>query len=305
MSLDVKVDRVDRVYHPGDKVRGTVIIHAPSAQALVHDGVSVRADGMVNMQLSSKAVGLFEAFYSGAKPIVLLSWQQELAAAGKLAGGTSELPFAFTLNVDENEKLFETYHGVFINVQYCICVEVKRGMLAKSLKKQLEFVVEVPEEGAAPKAVPRGFSIVPDSLENVKKEKLHRVPAFKFVGCIDSVLCDISQPLTGEVTVVECSAPVKSIELQLVRIETCHFADGVAREATEIQNIQIADGPVCHGWPIPVYMVFPRLFTCPTASARLFKLEFELILVVVFTDGHLLTEKFPLKLVRRTDAKPH
>ena len=67
--------------------------------------------------------------------------------------------------------------------------------------------------------------------------------------------------------VEECSATIKSIELQLVRVETCGYQDGTAREATEIQNIQIADGPVCHGWPIPVHMIFPRLFTCPTVRA--------------------------------------
>ena len=49
----------------------------------------------------------------------------------------------------------------------------------------------------------------------------------------------------------------------------------MAREATEIQNIEIADGPICHGWPIPVYMIFPRLFTCPTVSTRNFKVDFE------------------------------
>jgi len=41
--------------------------------------------------------------------------------------------------------------------------------------------------------------------------------------------------------------------------------------ATEIQNIQIADGDVCRGVSIPIYMVFPRLFTCPTLSTNNFK----------------------------------
>ena len=68
-------------------------------------------------------------------------------------------------------------------------------------------------------------------------------------------------------------------------------------------------------------MVYPRLFTCPTVSARTFKVvdtlprhspteifaeirrtvpqvEFEVNLVFLFTDGHLLTENFPVKLVR-------
>ena len=42
--------------------------------------------------------------------------------------------------------------------------------------------------------------------------------------------------------------------------------------ATEVQNIQIGDGDVIRNVPIPIYMVFPRLFTCPTLSTPSFKL---------------------------------
>ena len=86
-----------------------------------------------------------------------------------------------------------------------------------------------------------------------------------------------------------------------MRVETCGYQEGMAREATEIQNIQIADGAVCNGWKIPVHMVFPRLFTCPTAVGKTFKVEFEVNLVILFSDGHLLTENFPLKLSRIQD----
>lgn len=41
--------------------------------------------------------------------------------------------------------------------------------------------------------------------------------------------------------------------------------------ATEIQNIQIGEGNVCTNLPIPIYMIFPRLFTCPTLSTSNFK----------------------------------
>ena len=57
----------------------------------------------------------------------------------------------------------------------------------------------------------------------------------------------------------------------------------------------------CNGWKIPVHMVFPRLFTCPTAVGKTFKVEFEVNLVILFSDGHLLTENFPLKLSRIQD----
>ena len=95
-------------------------------------------------------------------------------------------------------------------------------------------------EARQPKPQPTPFSIVPESLENVRKSALNRIPTFKVSGQLDSVVCSIQHPLSGEVTVEECSATIKSVELQLVRVETCSYADGMAREATEIQNIQVA-----------------------------------------------------------------
>ena len=185
------------------------------------------------------------------------------------------------------------------------------------------------------KREPSPFTIVPESLENVRKTSLRHIPSFSIKGHLDSVVCNIHEPLTGEVVIEACSATIRSVELQLVRVETCGYADGMAREATEIQNIQITDGAICHGWPIPIHMIFPRLFTCPTVNTRTFKVrcprgagelptptpyptppspsplplylaqsrpisqvDFEVNLVILFSDGHLLTENFPLMIVR-------
>ena len=95
-------------------------------------------------------------------------------------------------------------------------------------------------------------------------------------------------------------AVIKSIELQLCRVETVKNPDNgaIAREATEIQNIQIADGDVCRNLVIPMYMIFPRLFTCPTMITDTFKVEFEVNLLVVFCDGYMVTEDFPIELYR-------
>ena len=302
MSVEVKLSRMDRVYHPGQILKGVVIVHGRGAP-LQHDGISLVAEGSAALQLSAKSVGLFEAFYSSIKPVQLLVHSRELQPAGKLPADATEFAFEFELQPVAGEKLHESYHGVFVNLQYVITVEVRRGMLAKNLKRSIEFIVEAPE-ARQHKESPATFSIVPESLENVRKSALHQVPNFKIRGQLDSVVCNIAQPLTGEVCIEECSATIRSIELQLVRVETCSYQDGLAREATEIQNIQIADGPVCHGWSVPVHMIFPRLFTCPTISTRTFKVDFEVNLVVLFSDGHLLTENFPLKLVRTAEAAP-
>jgi len=68
--------------------------------------------------------------------------------------------------------------------------------------------------------------------------------------------------------------------------------------ATEIQNIQIGEGDVCRGFAIPLYMIFPRLFTCPTLATDNFKVEFEVNVVIVLNTGDLITENFPIKLLR-------
>lgn len=54
--------------------------------------------------------------------------------------------------------------------------------------------------------------------------------------------------------------------------------------ATEIQNIQIGDGDIPHHIPIPIYMVFPRLFTCPTLITTNFKIGKLTKKIVIFTN---------------------
>lgn len=119
--------------------------------------------------------------------------------------------------------------------------------------------------------------------------------------------------LLFQLIVRRSESPIKSIELQLVRVETCGCLEGYAKDrefgtarrlffvlchlyfwlarpdlewrtlhssfqcsdlpltATEIQNIQIADGDVTRDIAIPMHMIFPRLFTCPTLITDNFK----------------------------------
>jgi hypothetical protein len=296
-SLDIRLKRVDRVYQPGEMVSGTVAVDAGKG-GMSHNGISLYVDGTVTLQLSAKSVGLFEAFYNSLKPIQMLSLSIEVAKPGKLPEGLTEIPFEFKLEPLAGQTLYETYHGVFVNIQYNIRCDCLRGILAKNLQKVVEFVVEVKSPKNQPKESEISYTITPTSLENVKKSSLANIPKFKISGKLTTATCQITKPFTGELVVEESDAVIKSIELQLVRVETCGCADGFAKEATEIQNIQIADGDVCHQLVIPLFMVFPRLFTCPTIATRTFKIEFEVNLVVMLSDGHLITENFPIRLIR-------
>lgn len=111
-------------------------------EAVQHHGIFLSMEGLVNLQLSSKSVGVFEAFYNSVKvkddwlqeshfclklliqhsclilqPIQLISSNIEVAKAGKVPPGKTEIPFEFPLNSKSNKVLYETYHGVFVNIQ--------------------------------------------------------------------------------------------------------------------------------------------------------------------------------------------
>lgn len=114
-------------------------------EAVQHHGIFLSMEGLVNLQLSSKSVGVFEAFYNSVKvkvmrtseqsclifslrtmsqhfcpmlqPIQLISSNIEVAKAGKVPPGKTEIPFEFPLNTKSNKVLYETYHGVFVNIQ--------------------------------------------------------------------------------------------------------------------------------------------------------------------------------------------
>ncbi|XP_034511541.1 vacuolar protein sorting-associated protein 26C isoform X11 [Ailuropoda melanoleuca] len=359
-SLDIKIKRANKVYHAGDLnlppdqeagtgmqtghqhlqtgvqevLSGVVVISGKDS--IQHQGVSLTVEGSVNLQLSAKSVGVFEAFYNSVKPIQIISSTIEMVKPGKFPSGKTEIPFEFPLHVKGNKVLYETYHGVFVNIQrsspapplgallsltvltpltcgslfhldrslavgqdhdkYTLRCDMRRSLLAKDLTKTCEFIVHsAPQKGKLTPS-PVDFTITPETLQNVKERAL--LPKFLIRGHLNSTNCVITQPLTGELVVESSEAAIKSIELQLVRVETCGCAEGYARDATEIQNIQIADGDVCRSLSVPIYMVFPRLFTCPTLETTNFKVEFEVNIVVLLHADHLITENFPLKLCR-------
>ena len=71
-------------------------------------GITLKVTGTVSMQLSPKNVGLFEAFYASIKPIELMAFTIDVAPAGKLPEGTTELPFEFQMTPVKGQRLFET-----------------------------------------------------------------------------------------------------------------------------------------------------------------------------------------------------
>jgi len=293
MSLDITLNRTDRIYRPGDKVTGSVIV--TSKGGFAHSGITIQMLGTVTLQLSAKSVGLFEAFYNSLKPITIVDYVTTIEKTGKI-DDSKEYPFEFDLKALEDQEFYETYHGVYVNIMYTLKAELVRKFIGKNLMKQLEFIVEKPSSEKIEMVLEK-FTISPENTE-IASKRLKDFPEFEVEGYLKAVKCSISYPFEGQICIKHCSEPIKCIELQLIRAETCGCADGFAKEATEIQNIQITDGDVAAGLKVPIFMIFPRLFTCPTVAARTFKVDFEVNIVLMFPDGRLVSKKFPLILHR-------
>lgn len=180
---------------------GLIQIHCPTESK--HDGISATIDGTVNLLLGNKSVGIIEAFTNSVKPIQLLNVTLPLASAGKLPQGISELAFEFPLTcTKEPKKLYETYHGIFVNVNYVIKCDIKRSFLAKSIQKVQQFVIQYRPEKEPLPCKEINFSISPETLQKSAKERIS-IPRFLITGHLDAVDCCITKPFTGHVSHIE------------------------------------------------------------------------------------------------------
>lgn len=298
VALDIRLRKANKTYTEGDIMKGSIVINSSSETKI--DGLAVSVDGFVAMQMSNKNTGVFDAFYNSVnKPITLLNQTVELLPAGsKLAAGMNEIDFEFPMKSKGADKMYETYHGVFVSITYFVRCELKRKFLAKDCQAKVQFFMQdKPQPIERSIQVPVHFSISPETLQKSSKERIS-IPRFLITGTLDSTVCCLSKPFNGFITIHHSEIPIKSIEIQLVRVETTGCAEGYSKDATEIQNLQICDGNVCPKIHVPIYMTFPRLFTCPSLQTRNFKINFELNLCIIFRDDYLITENFPLQLLR-------
>lgn len=249
-------------------------------------------------------MNIFDVVMNSFKPIKLIDFAIDLSPPCKIPDGVTEIPFEFALNQTTKTPLYETYHGVYLSVRYKIHVEMKMGMFARDVKKFIEFVVHNPGQGYDPSMDQpqerKHWTMQPSNLQNVRKALLTAVPDYRVIGYLEHTKCDLSEPFIGELKIESTAIKIKSIELQLVRVESCSVTEGgMVKEATEIQNLQLADGNPIKNQPIPIFMIFPRLFTCPSLLAPNFRVDFEVNLIVLFEDSHQITENIAIHTYRR------
>lgn len=56
----------------------------------------------------------------------LINLSLEVRKPGKLPAGKTEIPFELPVRPKAGGQLYETYHGVFVNIQVCACRTEKR-----------------------------------------------------------------------------------------------------------------------------------------------------------------------------------
>jgi len=246
-SLEIKLSHTDRTYRSNEKVEGFIIINA--FKGWNHHGISLIAEGYAHSTHSSKGLSV------DSKSLQLLKLEMDICPSGKFSDGIVEIPFSFPLVAVPGQNLLETYRGIYISISYMIFVNCDRGVMKKSLKAETEILVEVPSILTQNNFSPHEFAISPTTLENVDSKFLSTIPDFKITGKMHKTKCLISQPLTGEFNVEVSIASIRSVELQLVRVETVLSDGKETKEASEIQNIQIGDGNICR-WSFNEYFLY-------------------------------------------------
>ena len=250
---------------------------------------------------------------------------------GRISAGTHSLPFAFPLIGIGGEPLLETYRGKLVSVSYLLRVRIDRGIFSRTLEGTLEMAVKLrPERGSlgicssdasvrsgddngsgggggGGGVTPIRINSTPESVaEDTVAARSTVLPNFRIRGRLDRTVWALGGAVTGEVVVASSSLPTRSIDLRLVRIESVcryEFDDGVDRTSfsavkSEVETIQIAEGDIPHGVPLPLYLPLPRLIVCPTVVRAAFKIEYVLELMVFFVDGTVITETYPVILYR-------
>ncbi|KAA3458281.1 Down syndrome critical region 3 [Gossypium australe] len=265
-KIDLSLSRPNRIYRPSEPLEGKIVVK--SASSISHYGIRMVLNGSVNLQVRGGSAGVIESFYGVVKPITILSRTLEIRPSGKIVSGTTEIPFSITLRnpkEDNSERFYETFHGTNISIQYLATVDIMRGYLHKSLSATVEFIVETDllNPPISPEMVI--FYITQDTQRHPILPEL-KSGGFRITGRI-STQCSMLEPLSGELTVEASVLPICSIDIHLLRVESVLLGEKIITETSLIQTTQIADGDVCHNMTLPIYVVLPRLLTCPTVLA--------------------------------------
>ncbi|KAI5562117.1 hypothetical protein POPTR_015G037600v4 [Populus trichocarpa] len=315
-KIALKFSRSNRIYRPSEPVEGKIVIKSPSS--ISHYGIRLSVNGSVNLQqVRGGSAGVIETFYGVVKPITIVNKSIEVKPSGKIGSGTTEVPFTMVLKQNGEkslERFYETFHGTDVSIQYLFTVDIARGYLYKSLSATMEVIVESDKADLLERPVSPEMAIFYITQDTQRHPLLPEIKSggFRVTGRM-STLCSLLDPISGELTVETSAVPISSIDIHLLRVESILMGEKIVTETSLIQTTQIADGDVCRNLTLPIYVILPRLLTCPSVFAGPFSIEFKVSIVISFQSElsklhkksdprtprlWLAMETLPLELVR-------
>ncbi|XP_027771761.1 Down syndrome critical region protein 3 isoform X3 [Solanum pennellii] len=242
MSVEIKLSRSNRIYRPNEPVEGKIVTKLSSS--ISHQGIRLKVNASVNLQVRGGSAGVIESFYGVIKPITILNKTVEVLKSGRISSGSTEIPFSFWLKDPGEkplEKFYETYHGGDISIQYLVSVDISRGYLHKSLSATMEFIIEsekglenLPEKPISPEMVI--FYMTQDTQRHSLLPEL-KSGGFRVSGKM-CTLCSLSDPIEGELTIESSAVPIQSIDIHLLRLESILVGEKIATESSLIQTTQ-------------------------------------------------------------------
>ncbi|KAJ6340263.1 hypothetical protein OIU77_008091 [Salix suchowensis] len=290
-----------------EPVEGKIVINSPSS--ISHHGIRLSVTGSVSLQVRGGSAGVIESFYGVVKPITIVNKSIEVKPPGKIGSGTTELPFTMVLKQIGEKSLgrfYETFHGTDVSIQYLFTVDIARGYLYKSLSATTEVIVESDKADVLERPVSPEMAIFYITQDTQRHPLLPEIKRL-------SILFVQLLMLNGELTVETSAVPISSIDIHLLRVESVLVGEKIVTETSLIQTTQIADGDVCRNLTLPIYVILPRLLTCPSVFAGPFSIEFKVSIVISFQSElsklhkksdprtprlWLAMETLPLELVR-------
>lgn len=277
IKAQINLQRVNKTYKDGDTISGSLDVTAKSD--FNHEGVAVNLEGNVSLIKGN----------GDKETVPIVGCTVLIVKPGKIPKGKLLIPFSFPLE-KETSELLDTYHGVAVNVEYNIHGEIRKGGLIPQtvVTPRLEIYVEahVEPQKEVKGSSTKEFVLTPEKSGDVDWE---------IQGSVLNTRCHLDEPLKGHVVVEKSNRQIKSVELQLVRVE---IVSGQTKKSSEVQNIQVATGDVSRALSIPLHMVFPRYFSCPSTVTNAFQLDFEVNVTVVFVGNEVVAANVPLVLCR-------
>ena len=109
-------------FHPAKKLRSGAIVRFSDNSSFI--GIYLRSQVSVYRTIGPLVLvflcgGPIIVCLTFLQPIQLLNYTLEMAKPGKFPNGKTEIPFEVPLKPKANKTLYETYHGVFVNIQVC------------------------------------------------------------------------------------------------------------------------------------------------------------------------------------------